>query len=223
MIQQQLSQMIEAGWTRSTIARNLGVDHITVERWVLGLHPPLLPQLTLQGLIILAKRSPPPRKRKPRKGGLYSSLSGEWATPPEIVDRIVAALGSIDLDPCSDGNTIPATTHYTEKDDGLTKQWAGRVYMNPPYGTGIKRWISKLADEFEQGEVTEAIALVPARTDTAWFRRLANYPVCFIRGRLRFGGMENSAPFPSAAVYLGPDSSRFREVFSDIGDVYERA
>jgi len=71
--------------------------------------------------------------------------------------------------------------------------------------------------------VREAIALVPARTDTVWFRRMAGCPRMFIWGRLRFSGQENSAPFPSMLVYFGQDLERFKMIFADIGDVYVRA
>jgi hypothetical protein len=91
--------------------------------------------------------------------------------------------------------------------------------MNPPYGHEIGSWIDKLAYSYEIGDVVEAIALVPARTDTAWFRRLRRYPRCFIFGRLSFSGA-GTAPFPSVAFYLGNDLARFVASFGDIGDVF---
>ena len=94
------------------------------------------------------------------------------------IEAVVACLGTIDLDPCSNAEgkpNVPARKHYTAADDGLSKQWRGRVYMNPPYGDEIDAWVAKLCEEHQAGRVPEAIALVPARTDTEWFARLRDF------------------------------------------------
>lgn len=159
---------------------------------------------------------------------MMSSDTPEWYTPLDVVDRAVKVLDGIDLDPCSNSATapnVPADNHFTRADDGLEQDWHGTVYMNPPYGRGIDEWVRKLVAEYDAGHVTEAIALVPARTDTQWFRVLRDHPVCFLTGRLRFIGPEGEtdpAPFPSAAFYLGSHDDTFAEVFSPIGDVYVR-
>jgi hypothetical protein len=154
----------------------------------------------------------------------FSSQSIECYTPLEIVGRVLEVFGEIDLDPCSNSHeepNIPARSHYTQDDNGLSRQWHGRVYMNPPYGRELSDWIGHLRDEYKAGRVTEAIALVPSRTDTEWFRKVREYPRCFIFGRLRFIGQENSAPFPSMLVYMGDNLESFVEAFSDIGDIYQ--
>jgi hypothetical protein len=154
--------------------------------------------------------------------GLMTSDDVEWYTPPEVRDAVVQALGGIvDVDPCADpGRTFPATVHFTEADNGLSRPWLHRVYMNPPYGRTIGQWTTKLRDELRHGYATEAIALLPARVDTTWWHELAPPVVCFLRGRLRFSGYEQSAPFPSAAVYFGPNRSRFEVAFSPLGLLY---
>lgn len=159
-----------------------------------------------------------------RRNVHFLSETDECYTPPEIISRVIAALGSIDLDPCSNSKeapNVPAASHLTREDDGLLHEWHGRVFMNPPYGREVVAWIEHLCTEYEAGRTTAAIALVAARTDTEWFRRLRNYPRCFIWGRLRFSNQENSAPFPSMAVYLGPSLPAFLAAFADVGDVYE--
>lgn len=153
----------------------------------------------------------------------YSSESDEWLTPGHIIDRVLKVLGEIDLDPCSNSKedpNVPARHHFTREDDGLARPWYGRVYMNPPYGNEISDWVKHLHGQHQTGNVAEAIALVPSRTDTRWFRVLREYPRCFIWGRLKFSRHRNSAPFPSMTVYLGNNVHRFIKTFSDIGDVY---
>jgi len=153
----------------------------------------------------------------------HSSESPEHYTPPEIVALVCECLGEIDLDPCSNADrTVPAKQHYTLNDDGLTQPWQGRVYMNPPYGEGIGRWVSRLCAEHERGTVSEAIALVPARPDTQWFKGLRNYVCCFVEGRLTFGGSTDPAPFPSAIFYLGDDIGKFYHHFVNTGDIWQR-
>lgn len=166
-------------------------------------------------------------KEKPAQKPIvhFSSETPEWYTPGEIIERVIKVFSFIDLDPCSNQHenpNIPARIHFTKEDDGLTKQWFGRVYMNPPYGREISDWITKLCDQYERGTVIEGIALLPSRTDTEWFRRMAIYPRCFIWGRLNFSNSDNSAPFPSMVVYFGKKVEEFIKAFSDIGDIYAR-
>ncbi len=157
--------------------------------------------------------------------GLMSSDDVEWYTPRVIRDAVVDALGGIvDVDPCADpGRLFPATRHYTEEDNGLTKRWLGRVYMNPPYGRTISAWTTKLKDELLDGWATEAVALLPTRTDARWYQQLDPPYVCHIRGRLRFSGYQQSAPFPSSAVYFGPNPTRFLSAFKHLGLLYADA
>jgi len=160
----------------------------------------------------------------------FSSDTPEHYTPQAIVDAVIDVLGTIDLDPCSnskDTPNVPALYHYTAQDDGLSLPWVGKVYMNPPYGRAISEWVNKLTESLDSG-VTEAIALVPARVDTQWWNALtARYClVCFVSGRLTFIGNEESAPFPSAVVYLNPSNDntarlRFYDVFSQFGRIWQ--
>jgi hypothetical protein len=135
----------------------------------------------------------------------------------------------IDLDPasCAEANEIVQAARWYGLDhpsdsmrDGLAHEWHGRVWMNPPYGDEIGVWMHRLKHQYEMENTIEAIALVPARTDTAWWHETtAGRAVCFIRGRLKFGNAENSAPFPSALVYFGEDTAQFIAVFEQIGQM----
>jgi len=158
-----------------------------------------------------------------RLKGTMTSSSCEWNSPREIIDAAEALLGTIDLDPCAPQNgpfLVPARTHYTPKEDGLSRAWAGKVYLNPPYGREIGLWTRKLLEEHGSGRVTEALALLPVRTDTQWASELRELPRCFLTGRLMFSDSKNTAPFASMTVYLGPHLERFCSVFSALGDTY---
>lgn len=159
------------------------------------------------------------------KMALYSSSkSEEWFTPPEIVVRVQTVLGIIILDPCSDdARTIPSVLHYTKEDDGLSHPWRGTVFMNPPYGRGnvIPRWLAKFVAEFESGRMSAGIMLVPARTETRWFKDVLwkADALCFWYGRIQFGNSTINAPFPSVLGYFGPDYDIFAKVFEPVGKI----
>lgn len=208
---------------------DLGIDRIQSHRWqtIAALPEPELREYVEETKA--AGRVPTSagayERAKHRLAPLMSSETPEWYTPPEVIACVVLALGGIDLDPCSnskDAPRIPAARHFTVEDDGLAQPWSGRVYMNPPYGREIGDWIAKLAAEHGAGRVTEAIALVPARTDTGWWRALPARYACFVTGRLTFSDHDNAAPFPSAALYLGDNPERFVAAFADLGDLWSR-
>jgi len=157
----------------------------------------------------------------------FSSESVEHLSPKDIILAAIEVMGEIDLDPCAEAKgaraNVPARDHYTQKDDGLSKPWRGRVYMNPPYGNQVELFSRRLLAGVQSGEVPEAIALLAARTDTAWFQLFGDAPVCFVTGRLKFGDAENGAPFPSAIFYLGTvHRSAFAKRFSEFGPIYAR-
>jgi DNA polymerase-1 len=170
-------------------------------------------------------KTPPPSEQSPsdRLRPLLSSASAEWYTPPEIIAAVKDCLGTIELDPSSNSHSepaVPAERHFTAQDDGLIQPWEARsVYLHPPYGRKIGAWVNKLLNEYHAGRVQEAIALLPARTDTAWFRPVFSFPVCYLHGRLRFSGCVNPAPFPSALVYLGSNPERFRKAVAHLGSI----
>lgn len=169
-----------------------------------------------------AALAPEPEQWQPASG-LMSSDTPEWYTPKRVIAAVVAAMGGIDLDPCAEAaKSVPAKAHLTEAEDGLTRDWAGRVYMNPPYGRPIAAWVDKLVAEYDAGRVTEAVALVPGRIETDWFYALDAIWFCNIEGRLAFSDHDTAAPFPSVAVYLGREGDAFGEAFVKLGDVYER-
>jgi site-specific DNA-methyltransferase (adenine-specific) len=126
-----------------------------------------------------------------RTGPLFSSATGKWATPAAVYEALDAEF-AFTLDPCpmDDAERIMET-------DGLARSWRGeRVFCNPPYGKGIGGWLAKAR------EADAAVFLLPSRTDTAWWHDYAVNAdeIRFIRGRLKFGGAANGAPFPSVVL-----------------------
>ena len=135
---------------------------------------------------------------------MFSSATDRWATPPEFFAEW-DALFHFTLDVCADADNAKCKRYFDVHANGLTQDWNLDVcWMNPPYGREIRRWIKKAYEESLNGATV--VCLLPARTDTAWWHDyvLPFAKVTFIRGRLRFGGAINSAPFPSAVAVFYP-------------------
>jgi DNA N-6-adenine-methyltransferase (Dam) len=117
-----------------------------------------------------------------RFGRADTGSTVEWYTPPEIFESLGI---TFDVDPCAPPGGlpwVPAARFYSQADDGLRQPWAGRVWLNPPYGAGIELWMEKLAAH------GNGIALVHARTSTVWWRTAMSTAtaVCFVAGGVRF-------------------------------------
>lgn len=131
----------------------------------------------------------------------YSSKTNEWSTPQDFFDELDKEF-NFTLDPCSTSENAKCAKYFTVEDDGLKQDWSNDVvFMNPPYGREIKHWIKKAYEESLNGATV--VCLIPSRTDTIYWH---DYifgkadDIRFVRGRLKFGGSKNSAPFPSAVI-----------------------
>ena len=135
---------------------------------------------------------------------LWSSKQSDWGTPFPFY-RALDSHFHFTLDPCTTpDNPLGTTKYYTVEDDGLARSWAGeRVFINPPYSRRRNEpaaWVRKAYLEALHHGAT-CVLLLAARTDTAWFHDYCSQGLIgFIRGRLRFRGASNSAPFPSMIV-----------------------
>lgn len=127
---------------------------------------------------------------------MFSSKTDLWGTPQDLFDELDAEF-HFDLDVCALPDNAKCKRYYTPEMDGLSQKWGGCCWCNPPYGRQIGKWIKKAA---ESG--TTVVMLLPARTDTKWFHDyiLGKAEIRFLKGRLKFGGCNNSAPFPSMVV-----------------------
>lgn len=123
---------------------------------------------------------------------VFSSATDDWATPRDLYDSLNAEFLFAD-DPC------PLNRNDSGAADGLLREWISPVFVNPPYSSIID-WMKKAFVEWQAGKTI--VLLVPSRTDTRWWHSYAMKAteIRFIKGRLRFGGQKNAAPFPSALV-----------------------
>lgn len=121
---------------------------------------------------------------------MFSKKSDHWSTPIDIYEKFI-----------NDGYIDPCPLH--SKEDNLNIDFGNvKLFINPPY-SDIKSWV-EFAIRHHKKYKNEIVFLVPSRTDTKWFHRLLDYGVEleFIKGRLKFGGSGNPAPFPSVYIKL---------------------
>jgi phage N-6-adenine-methyltransferase len=128
----------------------------------------------------------------------FSSKTDLWATPQDFFDALNKEF-SFDVDVCATAENAKCQNYFTAQQDGLKQDWNGVCWMNPPYGRVIGNWVKKAYESAQNGAIV--VCLLPARTDTKWWHDYCmKGSVRFIRGRLKFGGNKNAAPFPSALV-----------------------
>ena len=133
---------------------------------------------------------------------MFSSATDNWSTPQDFFDKLNDEF-HFTLDVCADENNHKCEHYYTKEIDVLSRPWIGTVWCNPPYGRKIGEWVRRGQISSHIGSAT-VVMLLPARTDTRWFHdymyNKSNTEIRFIKGRLKFGGCKNSAPFPSMVV-----------------------
>jgi hypothetical protein len=184
--------------------------------------------------------------------GMFASEFDDWNTPLEVLAPVREFNDGeqIACDPCSNAQSIVnARVEYRLErgEDGLVLSWfhGGLVFFNPPYGDEIAAFMRRANKLSNKG--LEAVALVPNRSDTAWYQdNISNVAAkCEWRGRLvhprgvadqrqaslfaasLFGPgrvavvpESGTAPFPSALLYWGHRARRFAEVFARFGKVW---
>lgn len=146
----------------------------------------------------------------------FSSATVDWPTPDEYFARL-SKLFNFTLDPCGTLENRKCLQFFDAAEDGLSQQWdtEGAVFMNPPYGRAIGKWVKKAYEESLSG--TPVVCLLPARTDTAWWQHYCTKGlVKFVRGRLKFGDAKKDAPFPSAIVIFANLDARGEAAEADL-------
>src|SRR5690606_28262780 len=115
--------------------------------------------------------------------GLYTSDRQTWATPPNLFADLNAEFG-FTLDVCALPENAKCERYFTPEQDGLSQQWEGVCWMNPPYGRDIGKWMQKAYEASQQG--VTVVCLVPSRTCSAWWHDYAmKGEVQFLRGRVK--------------------------------------
>jgi phage N-6-adenine-methyltransferase len=136
---------------------------------------------------------------------MTSSENTSWATPQQWFDYLDLEFG-FTLDPCCLATTAKCDKFYTPEQDGLAQDWTDeRVFMNPPYGREIGKWMKK-AYEAARDHGALVVCFVPARVDTEWWHSYAAKAsdIRFPKGRVKFADAIASAPFPVAVVIFRP-------------------
>ena len=127
---------------------------------------------------------------------MFSSKTDLWSTPQDLFEKY-DAIYHFGTDVCAFPENAKCKRFFTPEMDGLKQEWSGVCWCNPPYGRQIGKWVEKAVKSF-----ATVVMLLPARTDTKWFHEwcLPYGKIEFLRGRLKFGGCDNPAPFPSMSV-----------------------
>jgi len=150
----------------------------------------------------------------------------EWYTPPEYLDAAREVMGGIDLDPASNDyaqKEVRAEKYYTAEQDGLSEEWRGRVWLNPPFKMPlIRQFVGKLCESFTEKSVTQAILLTNNSTDTLWWHSAMELAsaVCFTKGRIAFYNQAGEHASPTNGqtfIYFGDRSKEFCKVYSEFG------
>ncbi len=138
------------------------------------------------------------------KKALFSSSKKEWETPPEVFKYASWMTGGFTLDVCATAENTKCPIYYDKQINAFSQQWAGKCWMNPPYGSEIKDWVARAHHAVGNDEIdTEVVALLPARTDPQWFHDhvFRRADIVFFKGRIKFVGALNCAPFPSMLAH----------------------
>ena len=137
---------------------------------------------------------------------MMSSKKSDWETPKDLFDHYNKIYQfTVDAAAMKVNAKLPRWFGPGgEKECGLASDWSGeRVWLNPPYGRAdTANWVKRAA----RRDADVAVLLLPSRTSNAWFHdylwNKEGVEVEFIRGRLKFGGSEHGAPFPSMVAII---------------------
>lgn len=244
----------EQGKTRNAIAKTAGVSHDTVKKVkdIRDAAIPAVQDMARTGAVSInaasriadlpkemqeeiadeiAEGAKPTEALKKHIHVAQNSGNNEWYTPLEIIQAAKAAMGEIDCDPASSeiaNQTVGASVFFTEEQDGLSEEWRGNVWLNPPYAQPlIAQFAETIASKYEAGEFEQACVLVNNATETAWFQRILSVSsgVCFPSSRIRFLSPEGKPGAPlqgQAILYLGNNYQGFADAFAGFGTILSR-
>ena len=124
------------------------------------------------------------QKGRNRNRREVADLFPEAMAPEEIIDgdqrftmretdvwcRAKAGVDAWDLDVAACEESHLAEKFFTKADDGLTKEWHGRVWCNPPF-SDIGPWVRKANYQAHTNAEVVAMLLPANRTEQAWWQQ----------------------------------------------------
>ena len=148
------------------------------------------------------------------RNGSNPSGNTDWETPDELMDALKREFlwtphlppdsDYFDLDPCATRESCKALARFSLEDgrDGLLLPWYGAVFVNPPYGRGVGKWVEKCYTEVANGNAALVVALLPSSTGTRWWQEwvMKATEIRYLKGRIKFVGTKDPAPFDSVIV-----------------------
>ena len=127
----------------------------------------------------------------------FSSNRDDWETPDSLFLPLDNEF-SFSLDVCATVDNTKCDDYFTLEDDGLSKDWFGVCWMNPPFGEQ-RKWVEKAYEQSLYGATI--VCLLPALTNTNWWHDYCmKGEIRFIRGRPKFKGAKYGLPQPLAIV-----------------------
>jgi len=134
--------------------------------------------------------------------GMMTSNKQTWTTPKDLFQQL-DSIWNFDCDLFASEENALCDKYFTEENSAFDNKWGKVNFANPPFTTKIqnKAFLKAHINAYLSNKTT--IMLVPARTDTKRFHDIVfanGYKVIFIKGRLKFGGSKNPAPFPSCYI-----------------------
>jgi len=130
----------------------------------------------------------------------FSSNSVEYETPLSLFDPLDSEF-SFDIDVCANETNKKVERYFDKETDGLSQNWVGNCWCNPPYGRELPLWIKKAINTVA-GSSGTVVMLIPARTNTIWWHDLVmKYgEIRFVKGRPKFNNGKHGLPFPLAII-----------------------
>lgn len=155
--------------------------------------------------------------------------SDNWYTPTWLIEAAREVMGGIDLDPCScakANKTVKSDNFFSKQDDGLSKEWWGDVWLNPPYSMPlIKQFTDCFLEEWSKGWVDQACILTRNATETKWCQSLLKKSdrFCLLNKRVSFWHPDKPVGTDKCGhivFYFGSNVKEFERVFSVYGLVF---
>lgn len=168
-----------------------------------------------------------------------SNKTDQWFTPPEIIDRVRAVLGAIDLDPCGSEQSnliVGASRVITENSIDTSWGMTANIFCNPPSGkytgedvmykglTNPQAFFKKINTRYFLGKTGQYIYLGYSIEQLQTLQTKTCFPegcfICIPSKRTRFvdqSGSRNSPTHANCIIYRGPYAHRFYQEFRDLG------